>query len=111
MIVSREDIVSAVNKEYEAAKKEYGPLSSTHEGYAVLLEEVEELGDEFEGIEHYLDYMWSQVKANDYLNTTEAASCMRYIAIQAACEAVQVAAVCQRIMDLISHMDIEYKKG
>lgn len=37
---------AAVNLEYSTAIEKYKPMASLHEGYAILLEEVEELWDE-----------------------------------------------------------------
>lgn len=38
--------IHAIDKELTAANKMFGPFASLHEGYAVLLEEVDELWDE-----------------------------------------------------------------
>jgi NTP pyrophosphatase (non-canonical NTP hydrolase) len=40
------DDLTAVKNEFERASGMYAPFNSAHEGYAVLLEEVEELWDE-----------------------------------------------------------------
>ena len=40
------DDFTTVFDEYHRATKMYGPFNSAHEGWAVLLEEVEELWDE-----------------------------------------------------------------
>jgi NTP pyrophosphatase (non-canonical NTP hydrolase) len=37
--------IELINKEYQRANKLFPPFKSTHEGYAVLLEEVDELWD------------------------------------------------------------------
>ena len=42
---------SAIFEEFQKATKKFGPFHNTHEGYAVLKEEVDEL--------------WDAVKAND----------------------------------------------
>lgn len=38
--------IEEILKEYNRAKEKFGGFASTHEGYAVLLEEVDELWDE-----------------------------------------------------------------
>lgn len=38
--------LEAVRAEYRKARKKHAPMNSGHEGYAVLLEEVEELWDD-----------------------------------------------------------------
>jgi hypothetical protein len=44
--LSTEYILSAVANELETAVKRYGPMTSPHEAYAVILEEVDEYWDE-----------------------------------------------------------------
>lgn len=55
VMVANGDIVEAylssaamqdIRHEYRAATAKFGPFNSAHEGYAVLLEEVDELWDE-----------------------------------------------------------------
>jgi len=51
------DFFKEAEREYERAREKYPPFHSTHEGYAVLKEEMEELND---GLER----LWEMVKAN-----------------------------------------------
>ena len=44
--MDRESAVKEIIKEYWRAKEKFGGFASAHEGYAVLLEEVDELWDE-----------------------------------------------------------------
>lgn len=37
---------NTVQKEYDHAVRKHGPFNSSHEGYAVILEELDELWDE-----------------------------------------------------------------
>lgn len=67
-------VLCEVRKEGELAVKAYDPMKSAHEGYAVLLEEVDEL--------------WEQVKKNPTKHP-EAVACMRQEAIQVAAMAVR----------------------
>lgn len=39
-------LVSAIRSEFESASARYGAFNSAHEGYSVLLEEVDELWEE-----------------------------------------------------------------
>ncbi|GMA49346.1 hypothetical protein GCM10025857_07030 [Alicyclobacillus contaminans] len=64
------DIVEDIVSEYRRASEKFPPFNSAHEGYAVLLEEVDEL--------------WDSIKANDAAGTRE--------------EAVQVAAMALRFL-------------
>lgn len=63
-------IVKEVEAELDRATNLFGPIKSAHEGYGVLLEEVDEL--------------WDVVKRNDFVNGRE--------------EAIQVAAMAIRIV-------------
>lgn len=66
-------IMGEVMDEVDRASKLHGPFPTLHHGYAVLLEEVDEL--------------WDGIKKNDKVNTRE--------------EAIQVAAMAIRfVMDL-----------
>lgn len=57
-IMARIDrVMSMVRAELAAATLKFGPFASAHEGYAVILEEVDEL--------------WDEVKNNKRLSTTE----------------------------------------
>jgi len=60
-----------VLRELEQAEKNFVPMRSWHEGYAVLLEEMEE--------------MWDEIKANNNWDATK--------------EAVQVAAMALRLLN------------
>ena len=64
------DIVGEVTEEYLDAVSKFGPFASAHEGYAVILEEVDE--------------MWTEIKRNDIKRARE--------------EAVQVAAMAIRFL-------------
>lgn len=65
------DILDEVLEELEKATTKFGPFASPHEGYAILLEEMNEL--------------WSAVKANDYSANTRN-------------EAIQIAAMAIRFV-------------
>lgn len=65
-------VMAAVEAELRSATAKFGPFNSTHEGYAVILEE--------------LDEMWDEIKANNVELSVR--------------EAVQVAAMgCRYIVD------------
>ena len=92
-------INEAVVLELIHATKTYGTsYHSLHEGYAVLLEEVEEAAKELDYIENHLSMIWYAVKSD---NEAEVKSNARVIALDAvnlAKEAVQIAAVCRKIL-------------
>lgn len=69
-LVAIDDALARVRDELIEATKRFGPMASAHEGYAVILEE--------------LDEMWDEVKANSTKRARE--------------EAVQVAAMATRFL-------------
>ena len=62
----REELIKQINAaiadELAAAKKKYPSNNSRHEGYAVLLEEFEEMCDELEDLDAYMDRIWGSVQ-------------------------------------------------
>lgn len=46
------DAVSDAVKEYDKARTKFAPYKSAHEGYAVILEELDELWDEVRAHDH-----------------------------------------------------------
>lgn len=57
MIKEIEEAVNQVFEEYKRATQKFGPFKSTHEGYAVILEE--------------LDEAWDEIKTNNRERATE----------------------------------------
>lgn len=95
-----ECIEQVVCHELRNIVKKYGPTyHSEHEGYAVLLEEVEEAGEAAEFMQDSLKRLWASIRANDFSNF-ELAQIHEY-AKGLAEEAVQVAAVCERLMETV----------
>ena len=87
-----------VEVELAAANERFPQFHSTHEGYAVILEEMEETKDQLAASERFLSYAWDRVK-----NDTKAREQVDYVklfAINAACEAIQVAAMCQKFLGM-----------
>ncbi len=100
-----EQIDTAVADELDSAKKKFPANNSRHEGYAVLLEEFEEMRDEEEILAHELDNIWDATKKNTdpdvllkYLNRA------RNISRKLIAEAVQTAAMIDKF---IEYMDSE----
>ena len=100
MNVVSDKVEALVQLEYEADCKDHGPLASLHEGYAVLKEEFEETKEELRDIKQNLYVFWSYIRENEPGWAIKRAETIEERAIKTACEAIQVAAVCRRIMDL-----------
>lgn len=90
-------VTKLVVDEYDRANREHPALHSDHEAFAVLVEEVCELGEELDAIRGHMRDQWELIRKNESSLFTVAEIELR--AIQAACEAVQVAAVCERWKD------------
>ena len=95
-MTERETIEKLVELELDEANEKYPLFHSPHEAYAVLKEEVEELEYEMEQISSKTNHLWSAVKCDR--NTEDYADRIYAHAIFAAQEAIQVAAMCEKIM-------------
>lgn len=93
-------IKDLVSEEYLSAKTNHGDLASLHEGYAVLLEEFEETAEELDRIGKSVEFLWSAVRHNSKVYLSDSAKTIRDHAIKCAAEAIQVAAVAERIVDI-----------
>ena len=93
---ARQNVQDAVLAELANAVKNYGKTyNSFHEGYAVLLEEVEEAGDDMNYIRNNLSVLWQKIKDNE-LEDTALLTVISGTASMLALEAVQIAAVCEK---------------
>ena len=92
-------INEAVVLELAKACKDYGATyHSLHEGYAVLLEEVEEAEKELDYIKNHMAMMWDAVKVDDVNEVKSNARCVALDAVNLAKEATQIAAVARKII-------------
>ena len=91
-------VQGAIDAETNAAISKWGEkYSSLHEGYAVLKEEVEEARDEQMYIRNGFYKVWNGVKVGELKK--EDVQQIREHAEKLALEAVQVAAVCNKILN------------
>ena len=88
-----------VKEELEAANRENPPFHSMHEGYAVLLEEIEEAAQELEEAKVCLQMVWENIKSNCFAARTYAYRVEEH-ALDMAAEAIQVAAMAQKFQNL-----------
>lgn len=92
-------INEAVTLELVNACKTYGAeYHSLHEGYAVLLEEVEETERNLDYIKNHLAMIWDAVKQDDANEVKSNARIIGLDAVELAKEACQIAAVCRKIL-------------
>ena len=97
---AKESIDQAVCYELQNIVKEYGPTyHSTHEGYAVLKEEVEEAAEDMQKLEQMLEDVWQTIKINFSVN--DELTRLKGVAVALAGEAVQCAAVLERFLSTV----------
>jgi hypothetical protein len=88
----------AIAAELVTAQSKFAPFNSDHEGYAVILEESNELDEEMPGIEEALRHLWSAVRRNDRIGARAHAETLAMYAERAAAEAIQTAAMAHRFL-------------
>lgn len=81
------------------ANEKFSMFGSSHEGYAVIKEEIEETEIELKIINRDLNDMWYNVKNNSEEMTKHNANNIKSHAINMAAESIQVAAMAQKIID------------
>ena len=78
--------------------EEHPLFASAHEGYAVLLEEVEEAEKELRETREHLGRLWKHVKLDNEEHMLHAACYVYNSAVNLAAEAIQVAAMAKKIL-------------
>jgi hypothetical protein len=68
-----------------------------HQGYAVLLEEVQEAKEELDRVDQKLKLVWGATRRDEY--PEEAIQMLNHYAKLVACEAIQAAAMAQKFMN------------
>lgn len=100
------DIRALVDKELAAANERFPQFHSQHEGWAVILEEVNELSAETALVEKTANELWEHIKSNKPSGVIEYdADWVGRYAINAACEAIQVAAMCKKFLEMEAQHD------
>lgn len=112
----KKDVEALIQKELEAANKKFPIFHSAHEGYAVLLEEAEELEGDSASVKYDMLCLWSNVKRNNAEAALATVSHTYERAVNAAVEAIQTAAMCKKFKASLeacekTPMLVEIKKG
>ena len=95
----RKDLAVAEERELARAREQFGEkYHSHHEAYGVLAEELYEVDREKEWIKFYTDDLLRALHLNNADAMQMALENLRGAALRAACELVQVAAVCRKAM-------------
>lgn len=92
------DVRVLVGKELAAANERFPQFHSQHEGWAVIQEEADELKEATDKVIGRMVSLWSRVKyGNDPERLLQMIS---EDAVNAACEAIQVAAMCKKFLEM-----------
>lgn len=87
-----------VEVELAAANERFPQFHSAHEGYAVILEELEETKESLCNMELTLKQAWGHIKDNRSARFELVLAGL--VAQNAACEAIQVAAMCRKFLEM-----------
>lgn len=96
----RKEIEKMINDEYGNAIENYGKFHSLREAESVLREEIEEARDEVWEIRKHYECLWRKIKRNQNLSAFDNFEDIVESATMAIEELVQVAAVCQKALNL-----------
>jgi hypothetical protein len=91
-----DDISKVVKSELSASMEKFPLFNSPHEGYAVILEEIEEVEQDLNMVKRFLEGAWNCIKTNT--TPQGAINKMGEYAKLLACEASQVAAMAQKFI-------------
>ena len=97
MVKLVESVKVLVAGELKGANENFPMFRSTHEGYAIIIEEVEEAEIEMTTVKNNIGYSWDLIKGNQ--SATSMIKTVRSRAVLLAAEAIQVAAMCQKFID------------
>ena len=91
-------VCQLVDVELAAANERFPQFHSAHEGYAVILEEIDELKETVYDANEKAEYAWTHIKHNG--NAGKNIQGIMNHAVDAACEAIQVAAMCKKFLGM-----------
>lgn len=94
----KDKLPALVEEELAAAMEEHPLFASVHEGYAVTLEEVEEAEAELRNVRLHLCMLWRGVRHDNLRTVARAADVIKKAATCLAAEAIQVAAMAQKLL-------------
>lgn len=92
------EVRALVDKELAAANERFPQFHSQHEGWAVIKEEMEETEEELAKMKIYLAGAWGNITSDVQANSD--IESLKQRAINAACEAIQVAAMCKKFLEM-----------
>lgn len=87
--------------ELRGANVLHSQFASAHEGYAVLMEEMEEATEALEELKAMQKILWRHIRGDNAMMAKSFAGRAREAAAELAAEAVQCAAMAQKLIDCI----------
>lgn len=94
-----QEVTEAIENELSAANKAFPGFNSTHEGYAVILEEAQETEDEMRKTGMNPNALWQATRMNQSpKQIREIAEAIRESARDMAAEAIQTAAMAEKLI-------------
>lgn len=91
-----ESIEPLVNAEYERSKEHEESFHSTHEGAALIKEEIEEAAEQSQLIDKYFENLWDCVRKDEDKKSVHYAELIENAAMWGAAELIQVAAMARK---------------
>jgi len=85
-----------VKTELREANRKNPPFHSLHEGYAVLLEEIDETKEALDFLDFDRGLLWEYIKQDDMAQAMKQAKAIERQAVHLAAEAIQVAAMAEK---------------
>lgn len=104
-----EGVGALTDQELALANKDHGDhFHSLHEGYGVLREELDEAKEERQAVGDAFGYVMYCIRTEQYDALCDTMADMKRHAMLAACEYIQVAAMCEKMlksMEVTEHAD------
>jgi hypothetical protein len=97
------EVENIIDEELQRAVSKFPKFNSPHEGYAVLLEETDELDEAVKEFSCLQQQLWTAIKNNNFQAVKSIHKTLRIFASNIVKESIQVAAMTERFeMDLLS---------
>lgn len=100
MNIAKEHVIGLVSMELQHAKENHEDFHSLHEGYAIMLEEIEECRDELQIIQSLNSDLWQAVKDDNAAGAKMEMDEIEEAAVRLASEAIQVAAMARKAKEV-----------
>jgi Cys-tRNA synthase (O-phospho-L-seryl-tRNA:Cys-tRNA synthase) len=100
-----EEVEKLSVEELTRANENFPQFASAHEGFAVILEEVQEHQEDNHKMIELLDSVFGHIRTNDIQHTNEFIKRLKESALHAAAGAIQVAAMCQKFINMVDKHD------